>query len=82
MSYVVTKWDYAWRQGRDTDEIMKWLGEMSLKGWELKGFTATVHEETIRPGLITNIAMLRVVMQRPIAAQFFGSSGGTWEYPG
>lgn len=79
MSHVVTSYQWAWRSGSEVDEIMAWIGEMSEKGWELKGLTAAVHTRTVRPGFDEQFEVIRVVMQRPVQT---ADALQPWNYPG
>ena len=79
MSHVVTSYQWAWRFGKDVDEIMAWIGEMSEVGWELKGFTSTTLARTLRPGLQEQSEYVRAFMQRPMQA---ADASQRWQYPG
>lgn len=79
MSHVVISYEWAWRSGTDSDELMAWIGQMSEVGWELKGMTAAVHTRTVRPGYDEQFEVLRVVMQRPHQTV---DGLGSWKYPG
>lgn len=84
MSHVVTSYQWACRTGRgpeDTEEILKWMGEMSEKGWEVKTCAVTVAPSTIQLGGRTVegwVQTIIVFLQRPIAT---ADSMGRWEYP-
>ena len=90
MAQVVTSYQWAWKRaggaGYDGDagvDVMNWVGEMSEKGWELKGFTSYIHPETQHNAAGGKVdiwaAYYSAVMQRPI--QIANSDDG-WEYPG
>jgi hypothetical protein len=79
MSHVVIRYQWAWRSGTDSDELMAWIGQMSEVGWELKGMTAAVHTRTVRAGYDEQFEIIRVVMQRPHQTV---DGLGSWKYPG
>lgn len=79
MSHVVTSYQWAWRYGSEVDEIMAWIGEMSEKGWELKGLTSALATRTVSPGFNEQYESVRAFMQRPVQT---ADALQPWNYPG
>ena len=82
MSYVVTSYQWAWRSG-DQDFVMNWCGEMSEKGWELKGMSQSASPETKNSGIAGNVNVWSITwsafMQRPISVDLKLDDG--WQFP-
>jgi hypothetical protein len=80
MSHVVTSYSWAYKSG-NVQDTMAWIGEMSEKGWELKGFSVTAHPETRYNG------QTRVDEWNPTAWSFMQRPAQTanalqrWQYP-
>lgn len=78
MSHVVTSYQWAWRVG-GVEDVMAWIGEMSEKGWELKGFSVTVSPTTNRQtGVNEWFPTAHSFMQRPLQT---ADAMQSWQYP-
>lgn len=79
MSHVVTSFQWAWRYG-NVEDVMAWNGEMSEKGWELKGFSVTIAPTTNRETQINEWSPTAwSFMQRPVQT---ADALQRWQYPG
>jgi hypothetical protein len=89
MSHVVTSYHWAWKilggieyDGNPGIDMMNWIGEMSEKGWELKGLTNHVLPTTQQnaTGGRTDVwaATYTAFMQRPAQTAVAMES---WNYP-
>jgi hypothetical protein len=79
MSHVVTSYQWAWRVGAG-EEVMAWIGEMSEKGWELKGFSVTTAPTTNHQTQVNEWSpTVWSFMQRPVQT---ADALQRWQYPG
>lgn len=46
MSRLAKSYSTSWMHGRDLDEILNWVGDKALEGFELKSMTATTAPQT------------------------------------
>ena len=77
MSHVVTNWQWAWRTG-DPETVMNWCGELSEKGYELKGLTSSTSPTTQPNGVNIWSTVICAFMQRPI---YVATNLQSWSYP-
>ena len=78
MAHVVTKYQWAWRSG-DMDFVMNWCGEMSEKGWELKGMSQSSSPQTVAGNVNIWTITWSAFMQRPILVDT--NLGDGWQFP-
>jgi hypothetical protein len=77
MSHVVTNWQWAWRTG-DPETVMNWCGELSEKGYELKGLTSSTSPQTQPNGVNIWSTVVCAFMQRPI---YVTTNLQSWNFP-